>query len=202
MSRSRNALLVAAVSGIALLVGGLGAAQLRHAIAGGPMLSAPHGIVVDDTGRIFCGVRASDIYVYDAGGTLVAAWTVPDADGDLRLALAPDDRLEVASRNGDRLHVYERSGGLVETREDPGAFERIGPENDLRHHGADGSVHALRDAAIVRFAPAPEVVLVPALRWPLSAVAAHPMVLAPLLFGGGVGLIYAAILAGRARRAT
>ncbi len=201
MNGRLRAVLLGGFSALALVVGGLGASQLRHAIAAGPMLSSPHGIVVDDTGRIFCGVRASDVFVYDAKGTLVGAWTVPDAVGDLRLALAPEDRLEVASRGGGRLHVYGREGGLVETREDPDAFERIGPEHDHTHRRADGTVHALRDGALLRLAPAPETVLVAALRWPLSAVASYPLLLVPLLLFGAGGILYSAILTGRAREA-
>ncbi len=186
-------------STLALVVGGMGAAQLRHAMAAGPMLVAPSGIAVNDDGEIYTGVHGGHVFMYDASGELRNAWTVPGAVGRLRLALV-DGVLQVASEGAPTLHVYGLDGSALDTREEPSAFSRIGAENDTTFRTAAGEVYSLEGNSIVRREPAPVQAVVPALRWPLNTFARHPLSLGLLLFAGAFGPI-AALFLGRAGRA-
>jgi hypothetical protein len=185
-------------STLALVVGGMGAAQLRHAMAAGPMLVAPSGIAVNDDGGIYTGVRGGHVFLYDASGELRNAWTVPGAEGRLRLALV-DGSLHVASERAPTLHVYRLDGAVLDSREEPDAFSRIGAEHDNEFRTASGELYALEGHSIVRRAPPPVHAVVPAPRWPLRMFAPHPFVLGLLLFAGAF-LPIAALFLGRAGR--
>jgi hypothetical protein len=185
-------------STFALVVGGMGAAQLRHAMAAGPMLVAPSGIAVSDDGEIYTGVHGGHVFSYDASGELRNAWTVPTAEGRLRLALV-DGFLHVASERAPTLHVYGLDGTALDSREEPDAFSRIGAEHDSAFRTASGELYALEGHSIVRREPAPAHAVVPAPRWPLRAFARHPFGLGLLLFAGAFGPI-AALFVGRAGR--
>lgn len=189
------AILVTSVA--ALCVGGMGAAQLRHAMAAGPMLVAPSGIVVGPNGRIYAGVHGGHVFAYGPDGELMNAWTVPDAGSPLRLALV-DETLHVAGEHSPTLHVYGLDGAALGSRDEPGAFERIGPANDRSFRTPAGEVYALQGHSILRREPKPEEVVVAEPRWPLRAFARHPFSLGLLLFAGAFGPI-AALFVGRAR---
>ena len=201
MSRGARRAAIAAIlltSALALGVGGMGAAQLRHAMAAGPMLVSPSGIAVSDDGRIYTGVHGGHVFLYDASGELRNAWTVPGATGRLRLALV-DGSLHVASERAPTLHVYGLDGAALESRPEPDAFARIGEEHDSTFHTATGELFALEGHSIVRREPPPAQAVVAAPRWPLRGFARHPFGLGLLLFAGAFGPI-AALFVGRADR--
>lgn len=199
MSRGARRAAIAAIllaSALALVVGGMGAAQLRHAMAAGPMLVAPSGIAVSDDGRIYTGVRGGHVFLYDAAGELQNAWTVPGASGRLRLALV-EGSLHVASERAPMLHVYGLDGTALESRPEPDAFARIGAEHDSTFRAVSGELYALEEHSIVRREPPPAQAVVAAPRWPLRGFARHPFALGLLLFAGAFGPL-AALFVGRA----
>jgi hypothetical protein len=201
VSRGARRAAIAAIllaSAVALVVGGMGAAQLRHAMAAGPMLVAPSGIAVSDDGLIYTGVDGGHVFLYDASGELQNAWTVPGAAGRLRLALI-DRSLHVASERAPTLHVYELDGAAREARADPRAFARIGAKHDRAFRTPAGELYTLEGHSILRSEPPPPHAVVTAPRWPLRAFARHPFGLGLLLFAGAFGPI-AALFVGRARR--
>lgn len=184
----------------ALAVGGMGAAQFRHQFAKAPLLIEPHGLAVDDAGRVYAGVLGARIHVYGPDGELVHAWSVEGARGPLRLRLVPPDRLEVASERSDRVQVYRRDGTPVETRRDPGAWQALGAGHDRRFATARGELYAFEPLSVVRTGPdGRTLVVVEPPRWPLRAVGGRPLPLVLLLFFGAVAVLASAFL--HARRA-
>jgi hypothetical protein len=169
----------------ALVVGGMGAAQFRLAFAQGPLLVRPHGLDVDEEGRIYVGVAGIQVHVYSPEGKLLDGWAVDAGGSPLRLELRPD-ALVVAS--AERVFVFGRDGSLRETRSDPEPYRRIGPGRDGRVE-RDGVEYRLEGMRLVREKPAPPTVLLPEPPWPLRALPHRPLVFALLLLAGAFGLL-------------
>jgi len=169
----------------ALLVGGMGAAQFRLAFARGPLLVDPHGLAVDEDGRIYVGVAGIQLHVYGPDGSLVNAWSVAGEGRPLRLELLPD---AVVAATAERVFVFGRDGAARETRSDGAVFERIGPDRDHRVEAA-GTTYRVEGMTLVRETPKPEQVLVAEPPWPLRALPHRPLVFALLLLGGAAGLM-------------
>ncbi len=180
----------------ALVVGGMGAAQFRLAFARGPLLVDPHGLAVDEEGRIFVGVAGIQLHVYAPDGTLVNAWSVEGEGRPLRLELLPDTLVAATS---ERVFVFGRDGAARETNSDGATFERIGPDRDSRVESAGAAYH-VEGMTLVREMPKPVHVLVAQPPWPLRSLPHEPLVFALLLLGGTGGLMILPFLLGESRR--
>jgi hypothetical protein len=181
----------------ALAVGGMGAAQFRLAFSRGPLLVDPHGLAIDEEGRIYVGVAGIQLHVYGPDGTLVNAWSVDAEGAPLRLELLPG---AVVVASSERVFVFGRDGAARETRSDPDVFERIGPDRNRRVE-ASGAAYRVEGMTLVREKPGPEQVLVAEPPWPLRALPHRPLVFALLLLGGAGGLMVLPFLLGVVARA-
>lgn len=174
----------------------MGAAQFRLAYSRGPLLVDPHGLAVDEDGRIYVGVAGIQLHVYGPDGTLVNAWSVAAEGQPLRLELLPG---AVAVANSERVFVFGRDGAARETRSDSAAFERIGPDRD-RRAAAAGTTYRVQGMTLVRESPEPEQILVAEPPWPLRALPHRPLIFALLLLAGAGGLMVLPFLLGSTTR--
>jgi len=83
-------------------------------------------------------------------------------------------RLEVARNAGDRVEVYDTEGERVAARSDPAAYARFGAHSE-REVSEGERRYALAPAGLVRVAPPPERVVVPAPPRPLALFGARPL---------------------------
>jgi hypothetical protein len=163
----------------------MGAAQFRLAFAQAPLLVRPHGMALDEEGRIYVGVAGIQVHVYEPDGKLVNGWAVEGDGAPLRLELRPE---AVAVASPERVFVFGRDGSPLESRRDATLFERIGPGRDRRVEG-DGSVYRLEGMTLIREEPEPATVLVAEPPWPLRVLPHRPLVFALLLLAGAGGLM-------------
>lgn len=195
--RQKLGIAVAASGLLCLVLGAWMLAQLRVSLARGPMLLAPFGLAIGPEGSVLVGVDASRVHVYDGEGRFLRALDVPDTDGPFRFRVPAEGRLEVATaRTGEHIEL-DLEGSLSSRTPDEEAYARFGPDNDFEATGPSGERYSIETGALVRLHPAPEALLVPALRWPLSFfVDALPLV-ALLAGGGAVGVFYGIALTSR-----
>lgn len=199
MNRPRHrpaAIALAAIGLAGLLVGADSLAQLRVQLVRGPMLIRPFGLAVDPSGVLLLGIGGSRVHVYDAKGTFLRAWNVPSDGGRFRLRSVSAGRVAVAGEQSQVLAELDLQGHLLSRARDAHAFERFGSGNDFEASGA-GLRFALRDGALWRLEPAPERLLVPALRWPLALFVGRLAWLALLVTGGAAALIVGVAFAAR-----
>jgi hypothetical protein len=205
MSGGRRALawglLLAGLAGLAL--GSWAAAQLRRGLPFGVPLAAPSSLAVDADGRVFAGTAADRIHVYAPDGRFLRGWRLDRNAGPVRVRVAGPDRIEAATGSSGRLHVFDRDGQLLESRPDPGAFERFGPTHDRAAEGPGGVRYELRDGALWRTAPPPETVLAPPVRPPLAWFGRVPLpALTGVLLTSAAAILAGALLSARRRRAS
>jgi len=107
----------------------------------------------------------------------------------------PDERVEVALEEPGEVRVYAPTGKLLSRRADEAAFERFGRPREGTVEGPDGSVYALTDVGLMRTAPGPTRVVVPAPPAPLFWLGSRPVKpIAALLVAGTFGLIVGVVL--------
>ena len=111
-----------------VLVGGLEleAEWSATGVPGSP-LDHPMGIAVDSRGRVLVADGSARIVVYDAGGTPIARWGLPQGTRPVGLASRPDGSLLVTDYTGDRVLVLDAAGMVIdswgERGTEPGQFE-------------------------------------------------------------------------------
>jgi hypothetical protein len=199
--RQKLGIAVTASGLLCLLLGAWMLAQLRVSLARGPMLLAPFGLAVGPEGSVLVGVHASRVHVYDGEGRFLRALEVPDTQGPFRLRAPAEGRLEVATARSAEHIELDLAGNLYRRTPDEEAYARFGPDNDFEATAPSGERYSIETGALVRLHPAPEVLLVPAARWPLALfVDALPLV--ALLTGGGAVGIFCGIALTSRRGAT
>jgi len=184
----------------ALGVAGVGAAQYRLALARAPLLHGARGLVVDSSGRLYCGVASSRVHVYDAEGRIVRVWPVESDGGRFRLRLAegsPTAVVEVATERTGLLLAYDQQGEVVSRVEDPTAFERFGEANDRSFTSPSGTTWAFEGSALVRREAAVTRVVVPPIPVPLRWFAGAPWLLVALFLVGPIGIFGGLVQRGR-----
>lgn len=195
MTRRRIGQILLVVGLCSLILGAWAGAQFRAATARKVFFVDPFGLAAADDGRVYVGIDRREVHAYDAEGRPVAAWTVDPDAGRFRLRVRDDGRIVVARQTPGERIVYEPDGRLVARELDPGAFARFGPAQDARVETPSGAVFELVEAGLVRSAPGPRTLLVPAPPAPLSALGSRPIKrLTALLFVGTIGLIVGAVL--------
>ncbi len=188
MSSPRRAL--ALVCGLlalaALVVGAWAAGQFRAATHARPWFVAPSGLAVGDDGTLFVGVDGREVQAYAADGAPRRAWRV-EAPGAFRLR-ADGGRVELAFADG-RVAAYTASGERVALRDDPDAWRRFGAAGEREASHGDARF-SLTEAGLVRTAPGPARVLVPAPPPPLAWFGARPLLpVSGLLLAAPLGLV-------------
>jgi hypothetical protein len=175
-----------ALLALAALVGGAWAAsQFRAATHGRPWFVRPAGLAAAPDGTLFVGVNRSEVQVYAPDGRPLRAWRV-ETPGPFRLR-AVGERVELVFED-DRIESYGAEGRRVETRLEPGAYAAIGAEGEREARAGDAR-YALTPRGLVRRAPAPETLLVPAPPPPLAWFGARPLVpVSALLLAAPAGL--------------
>ncbi len=80
----------------------------------GSSLDHPMGIAVSMSGRVMVADGASRIVVYDADGTPIDQWALPEGTRPVGLAERLDGTILVTDYTGDRLLLLDRDGKLLE----------------------------------------------------------------------------------------
>jgi len=188
---------------VGLVVGSLAGAQLRRGLDFGVPLAAPSSLAVDGEGRVYAGTGADRIHVYGADGRFVRGWYLDRDAGRVRVRVPGPGRIEVATERSSRLHVFDREGKLLETSNDPEAFERFGPAQDRAADGPGGARYELEDGALVRTAPPPRTVLAPPVHAPLAWFPRAPLpALTAILTASTVAILAGVVLSARRRGAS
>ena len=77
-------------------------------------LGDPHGLAVDEEGRIYCGLGAyGRVQVYGSTGSVLRGVKVDWSAGAFRIRLDNSGNLEVASTRGQTLEVFSPDGKLI-----------------------------------------------------------------------------------------
>lgn len=86
--------------------------------AGGPdgeVLDHPMGIAVSASGRVLVADGTSNIFVYDADGTPIDRWPLPEGTRPVGLAERSDGAVLVTDYTGDRLLLLGDDGAMLAT---------------------------------------------------------------------------------------
>ena len=95
-----------------------------------PDLSRPSGIVVDDEGRIYCGIiHGSKINIYDKNGVFSKSINV-NADGGVFRIKLNNDKLEVATARNDMLYVFDYNGALISKEKNEESYDSYEKTNE------------------------------------------------------------------------
>jgi hypothetical protein len=148
--------------GLALMAaGGLTTAEFRYRIAPSRFLVQPMNVVATlDESHVIVGSMFAKLNVFDRNGRVQHAWQLPTDGGAFRIALAADDRVQVATEKTGRLLEYDLTGTLLEEREDAAAYARIGDAHELGFTASSGNQYLIDGGRILRSGPDADEVLV------------------------------------------
>lgn len=134
--------------GIAFALSGLAFIRLDHM---GTASAAPHGLLVTPDGKIARGVlEPTAIMVFNRNGVHEATIHFDAMWGAFKLRLDDSGAIEVATaRNGRRLRL-SLDGRVLESIEDPAAFDRFSSANTEAAVGPGGSLFTIEDGAVWR----------------------------------------------------
>ena len=164
------------------------------------MLRDPQGIAVDASGRVYCGVAARRIHVYDPTGRIVRAWPLETDGAPLRLRLTPGGDgpvVEVAVQGAEAVLRYDAEGHPLAVRTDPDAFEAFGAAGEREVTAPDGVRHAFEGTALVRGAPGAIEVIVEPIPVPLRWVAGASWILVATFIVGAIAIFAGIVRSGR-----
>ena len=181
----RRAFVVLGVGLFLLVLGSWSGAQYRRATLFSPFFYAPSGLAISPNREIVVGVEASRIHIYDDEGRFIRGWGLSPYGGPIRLQLLGSEAVEVARRDRDHLAVYGLDGQLLSSRDQPGAFDAIAVEHDIRVMAPGGDMFELGPEGLVRSSGGTTKLIVPTPLWPLQAFGADPVVPVALLMAGG-----------------
>lgn len=154
-------LAISAAGLLALVLGGLQAAELRGRLGPSRLLIGPTAVVAAPDGRVLVASPTfSRMHVYDASGRPLRTWQVPAEGGPFRIALAAPDRLRVAPERTGTLLEYDLQGELLGHSPRAAAFEELAREDEGRFVAEDGTRYAIEAGRIVRRRGPEERVLV------------------------------------------
>lgn len=149
-SRKILGLAIAAAGLLALILGGLGAADLRSRLGPTRLLIGPSVIVAAADGTVFVGAAASSrVHVYEPGGRPLRSWQVQVEGAPFRLALS-EGSLQVAPEAAGAVLIYDLEGGLVTRRELAAAYAEMSRPNERAVTTAAGVRYAIEGGRIVR----------------------------------------------------
>jgi hypothetical protein len=104
------------------------------------------------------------------------------------------DSVEIARQGDDGVSLYDYTGGLLESREDPDAFEAFGSEHDRRIIGPSGDVFEMGPNGLSSISGEQSRLIVSVPEWPLSLFGSAPMIPVALVMTMGAILILAGAL--------
>jgi len=152
-------------------------------------------------GAVLVGVQESRIHIYRDDGIFVRGWGLSPVGGAIRLRTHEMDSVEIARQDDDTVSRYDYRGGLIETREDPDAFEAFGSERDGRVVGLDGDVFELGPNGLSVISDEQSSLIVSVPQWPLSLFGSAPMIpVALVMIMGALLIIVGALMTARLRR--
>lgn len=76
------------------------------------LLNNPNGIVVDEVGRIYCGINYSRINIYDKNGHFIRSIRINSDGGDFKMKIE-QNYLNVTTVRNKMVFVYDEDGKLV-----------------------------------------------------------------------------------------
>ena len=113
------------------------------------------------------------------------------------------DGVEVARQENDVVSLYDYRGGVLETREDPNAFEAFGPERDQRVVGESGEVFAMGPSGLSLLSGEDSHLIVSLPQWPLTLFGAAPMIpVALVMVAGALLIVMGALMTADRRRSS
>ncbi|MAI27668.1 MAG: hypothetical protein CMN75_16715 [Spirochaeta sp.] len=197
MGRGRSRGQSAAMLGLGLvflILGSWSGAQYRHMTLFSPFFFEPSGLAVSPDGEVLVGVQDSRIHIYSDEGMFLRGWGVAPDEGLIRMRTLSDRGLEVARQKEGVVSLYDYRGELLESREDPAAFEALGPDQDLRVTGPSGDVFELGPRGLSRVSEGASQRIVPLPAWPLSLFGRAPMIPVALTMTVGAVLILVGVI--------
>ena len=187
-SRGQSAAVVF-VGLVFLILGSWSGAQYRHMTLFSPFFFEPSGLAISPDGEVLVGVEASRIHIYSDEGMFLRGWGVAPDEGRIRMRAVSDRGLEVARQEQDSVLLYDYKGELLESREDPEAFDAFGADRDLRVTGPSGDVFELGPRGLSHVSEGASRRIVPSPQWPLSLFGRAPMIPVALVMTVGAVLI-------------
>lgn len=176
--------------GLALLLfGSWSGAQYRYSTLFSPFFFSPSGMALSPEGAVLVGVQDSRIHIYRDDGIFVSGWGLSPIDGAIRLRTQGMDGVEIARQGDDTVSLYDYRGGLLEAREDPGAFEAFGSEHDRRIPGLSGEAFEIGPNGLSFISGEQSRLIVSVPKWPLSLFGSAPMIPVALVMTVGALLI-------------
>lgn len=151
-SRRLLGLAISAAGLIALIAGGMQAADLRGRLGPTRLLIGPSAVLVTPDGTVVVASPTfSKIHLYEPSGRALRAWQVPAEGGPFRIGLSGPDRLQVAPERTGRLLEYDLEGEQIGESEDQDAFARLARDGALRSLSAGGATIAIEGGRVVRY---------------------------------------------------
>lgn len=78
----------------------------------------PEGIVVSESGNVFCGLMWSQrVQVYSKNGVFIKGIPIAAAGGTFKLKLDSQNHLNVATARNDMLYIFDENGILLSKKE-------------------------------------------------------------------------------------
>lgn len=192
-------LAIAAAGLLALLLGGMRAAELRSRLQPNRLLVAPRALVMTPDGSVLVGSPPlSKVHVFAADGRPLRSWRLATEGVAFRLALAAPDRLQVAPAGSEALLEYSLQGEALGQREDPEAWQRIGGANELRLATGTGAVYTIEGGQLSRSEAGQRRLLANGFASMTELVLRIGTSVA-LLLGGALGLLAGFLLTARRR---
>lgn len=196
-SHQKRGIALAALGLAAMLLGGVSAANFRYRIAPARFMVNPMNIATSaDESRIVVGSMYAKLHVLDSNGRPQVHWRIPTEGGPFRFVLADDEHIRVAPRETGMLLVYDFAGELLDEREDPAAYERIGPDHETGFTAASGVQYLIDGGRILRAGPEAETVLVDGFV-SHEAITLRMIGMGVALFGGALLLVGGFISTGK-----
>ena len=186
---------------VLLLLGSWSGAQYRYSTLFSPFFFSPSGMAFSPEGAVLVGVQDSRIHAYRDDGIFVRGWGLSPLGGAIRLRTHGMESVEIARQGDDTVSRYDYRGGLIETREDPDAFEAFGSEHDRRVVGLSGDVFELGPNGLSVISGEQSRLIVSVPQWPLSLFGSAPMIpVALVMTMGALLIIVGTLMTTRIRR--